>query len=97
VTSPPSSRSAALIGGAIVYRAEHGGRELTALQVRQILFRWALTIAALGALVSLITELLRRFLRPAATATFSLATTRPGAADAPAQALSSPRKSRTRQ
>ena len=46
-----------LIGGAVVYRAERRGRELTALEVRQILFRWALTIAALGALASLVAEL----------------------------------------
>ena len=47
-----------LIGGAVVYRAERSGHELTALQVRQILCRWALTIGALGGFGSLLTELL---------------------------------------
>ncbi|MCA1679890.1 MAG: hypothetical protein LC777_13545 [Actinobacteria bacterium] len=47
-----------LIGGAVVYRAERSGRELSALQVRQVLFRWAFTIGALGAAASLLAELL---------------------------------------
>ena len=47
-----------LIGGAVVYRAERSGRELSALQVRQILFRWAAGGALLGALGSLVAELL---------------------------------------
>lgn len=47
-----------LAGGAVVYRAERSGRELTALQVRQILFRWALAGGGLGALGSLLVELL---------------------------------------
>jgi len=37
-----------LIGGAVVYRAERRGRELTALQVRQILSRWAFGGAIAG-------------------------------------------------
>jgi hypothetical protein len=47
-----------LIGGAVVYRAERRGRELTALQVRQILFRWAFGGAFAGSLASLLAELL---------------------------------------
>ena len=47
-----------LAGGAVVYRAERSGRELSALQVRQILFRWATGGALLGALGSLVAELL---------------------------------------
>ena len=46
-----------LIGGAVVYRAERSGRELTALQVRQILFRWALLVATLGTLASAVVAL----------------------------------------
>lgn len=46
-----------LIGGAVVYRAERSGRELTALQVRQIMFRWALAVGAAGAIASLLAEL----------------------------------------
>jgi hypothetical protein len=47
-----------LIGGAVVYRAELRGRELTALEVRQILFRWALSVGGFGALGSLLAEVL---------------------------------------
>lgn len=47
-----------LIGGAVVYRAERRGRELSALQVRQILFRWALGVGAAGGLGSALAELL---------------------------------------
>lgn len=47
-----------LIGGAVVYRAERTGRELSAPKVRQILFRWAFGIGALGALASILAELL---------------------------------------
>ena len=46
-----------LAGGAVVYRAERRGRELSALQVRQILFRWALAGAGVGLVVSTVVEL----------------------------------------